>query len=132
MSALSRNADMEQHGHNVRVLKRHETVLRDCVCFLGNAPNISSFDSCTGLTNLSSQVEHDLALAGGFVNGRLYLSHVCPKQFGPRSESALRSLPRRTLPGHSSLLAHAILFLGVYGRIPAAPSSRNQNQNIPA
>ena len=54
-----------------------------CVCFLGNAPNISSFDACTGLTNLSSQVEHDLALAGGLVMGAYTSRTSARSSLGP-------------------------------------------------
>jgi hypothetical protein len=77
MSALPRKADIEQRSHDVRYvpIADIDTPLRAfssgmkrvcaSVCFLGNAPNISRFDAWTGLTNLSSQVEHNLALAGG-------------------------------------------------------------------
>ena len=62
----------------------------------------------------------------GDCNGRSGF-HI-PKQSG--HDSGLRPLPRRTRPRCSTLLAHAILFLGLHGGIPAATSTRNQNQNI--
>ena len=69
----------------------------------------------------------------GVSDGRLWLSRIiCPKQFGVRPESTLRSLPRRIWQWRPSLLAHALLFCGVQDSVPGASSSSNQSQNIPA
>lgn len=53
---------------NLRASLMHQ---RFCarVCFLGNAQDISRFDAITALTNRTSKIEHDGALAGGLLMG---------------------------------------------------------------
>ena len=52
--------------------------------------------------------------------------------FGHCLDVALRSLSPGTGFRCSSLLAHAILFLGLHDGIPAATSPSNQSENMPA
>jgi hypothetical protein len=53
-----------------------------------------------------------------------------PKRvFGPNF--VLRPLPQRTRPLRPSLLAHAILLLGLHDGIPTAADQGNQNENTP-
>jgi hypothetical protein len=47
------------------------------------------------------------------------------------SDFVLRSLPRRARPSRPSLLAHAILLLGLQDGVPTATDRENQNKNTP-